>query len=119
MLVLAVLVHMLKYAQMSNRLPRRQSRHQNLIHQKPNDGNSRSCSVTSWTPRNSPLNSTRKTGVTWYGRISRCVRKLFSATMGILLNCSEMGFSSISAIPRHMKMMPKEQYELVWECLLP
>src|SRR5215467_15040273 len=32
----------------------------NIAHQKPKDGNSRSCSVTSWTPPNSPPSSTPK-----------------------------------------------------------
>ena len=59
---------------------------------------------------NSPPNSIPKSTGMWCVRISRCVPKLSSATMGISPNCSVTVCSSISAIHRHMKMTHSEQY---------
>src|SRR2546426_11213919 len=62
------------------------------------DGSSRSCSVIWSIPPNCPPNSTRKTGVTWYGHISAFVPKLSHALMDISPNCLGMVSSSILAI---------------------
>src|SRR5262245_62035572 len=84
-----------------------------------NDGNSRLCSVTWWTPPNFPPNSTPKSTGKSSVPINRLVRKLSHALMDISPNSLGMDSSSILAIPTPMKMTPKEQYGLVWEFLLP
>src|SRR5215467_7491989 len=76
---------------------------------KLNVGSSPSCSATWSIPPSFLRSSTQKSIGTWYGRISRCVRKLFSAMRDTSPSFLGMVFLSISAIPTPMKMTPKEQ----------
>src|SRR5262249_38018057 len=91
----------------------------NIAPQKQNAANSPSCSVISWTPPSSPANSIPKNTEMWYVPINRLVLKSSSAMRDISHNFLVTVCSSISAIPKPMKMTPKEQYGLGWECLLP
>src|SRR5215470_2613447 len=84
----------------------------NIAHQKPKDGNSRSCSVISWTPPNFPPNSIPKTIGTWSVHIKKSARKSSNVMRVTSHNSWAMDSSCTSAIPTPMKMTPKEQYGL-------
>src|SRR5215831_4651389 len=91
----------------------------NLAHQKPNVVNSPSCSVTWSIPRNCLLNSTRKTGGMWYGRISTCVPMSSSATMDISRNTLAMGSWCILATHKVTKTKHSELSPRVWVFSMP
>src|SRR5215467_5573912 len=86
----------------------------NHLHQKLNAVNSPSCSAILSILRSSPASSIRKSIVRWSGRINESVQKLSRDSMGTSLNSLGMDSWCTLAIPRHMKMTPKEQYEPVW-----
>src|SRR5215813_12457667 len=83
-----------------------------------NVDSSRSCSVTSWTPLDSPSSSTQKTGVTWCVHTKTSARKSSSVLTDTLRNFWAMDCWCILGIPKPMKMILNEQYGLVWEFLL-
>src|SRR5690348_13440050 len=65
------------------RVCRLQAQH---VHPKLKDDNSPSCSVTWWTPRNSPPNSIPKTIGTWYVHTKKSALQSSSDTMDTPLN---------------------------------
>src|SRR5438105_3816423 len=76
------------------------------------DGSSPSCSVIWSIPPDSPASSIPKSTGKSSVRISECVPKSSSATMGISPNCSVTVFLSTLGIPRHTKMTHSERYVL-------
>src|SRR5262249_20818600 len=91
----------------------------NIAHQKPKHGNSRSCSVTSWTPPNSPPSSILKSTGTCCVHTKKSALKLSNAMKDTLRNSYVMFFWSILDIRKPLRMTRKEKYQRGWVSLMP